>query len=84
MCNCGKGKKQIINNTRNQEVLNLVNETYSRLIQDKTIEEIGDLDWIEIYSVWRLLYPNANGTPSQQKVITDLDNSRQFLKIKYK
>jgi hypothetical protein len=82
-CNCGKAKKQVINNVHNQEILNIVEETYQRLIFGKEQSDITELDWIEIYTIWRLLYPNAKATPSQEGVLKDIINARQFRKITY-
>lgn len=81
MCKCG-GKFKPINNLKNQQILQMVKEVYENLIQGKELSEISQLDWIEIYSVWNLLYPNSSGTPSQIKVVEDLKNSQQYIRIK--
>ena len=82
-CNC-KGKKQILNNLKNQEVLELVKETLSQEVEGKSIEEIDNLGWTSLYGTWNLVYPNSTGTPDKQKVIDDLQNSLQFLKKTHK
>ena len=83
-CNCGKsGKKKLLNNTKNQETLQIVDEAFKRLVEGKQIEDISELDWIELYTIWRLLYPNASGSPSQNQVLNDINTSRQFLRVKY-
>lgn len=79
---CG-GKLQIINNLRNQEVLNQVKELTQRIIDSKPIEELDQLDWIELYGMWHQLYPNASGEPTKEMLIEDLRNSQQYLKVRY-
>lgn len=79
-CNCKSGKTKILNNLKNQEVLEMVKETLSQEVGDKTIEEIDNLSWTSLYGVWNLVYPNSNGTPNKEQVILDLKNSLQFLK----
>ena len=81
MCNCKK-KFKPINNLKNQQILTMVEETYTNLIKDKTLDQITQLDWIEIYSMWNLLYPNSSGQPNQNKVIEDIKNSLQYIRTK--
>lgn len=81
MCKCG-GKFKPINNLKNQEILKMCKDVYQSLIQGKELEQISPLDWIEIYSVWNLLYPNSSGVPNQIKVVEDLKTSQQYLRIK--
>lgn len=82
-CNCGK-KPKVINNTKNQQILNEVKAAFDGIMLNKTIEELDDFDKLELVSLWRLLYPAAQGTPDIPKVIHDIETSMQFLKVKYK
>jgi hypothetical protein len=84
MCNCGKGKKQLINNTKNQQVLNEIKSIYDSIVKDRNIEEIDDLDWAILYNAWKNLYPNASSVPTKEGVIKDIETSMQFLKVTYK
>lgn len=62
----------------------MAKEIHDTLIADKEQSEIPDLDWLEIYSVWNLLYPNSSGTPTKEKVIHDIKISEQYLPRKKK
>jgi hypothetical protein len=77
-CNCKK-KFTPINNLKNKEVLLMAKDIYDTLIVDKDQNNISDLDWLEIYSIWNLLYPNSSGVPSKEKVVEDIKTSGQYL-----
>lgn len=81
MCNCKK-KFKPINNLKDQQVLKMVKESYDNLVVGRDIETLTQLDWMELFSMWNLLYPNSSGQPTQNKVIEDLKSSQQYLRIK--
>lgn len=82
MCNCKSGKSRPINNLKDQYILKDVQEVFNRLIEGNDVENLSDLDWMELYQTWSMVYPNSTGTPSKTRVIDDLRNSLQFLKVK--
>ncbi len=84
MCNCKSGKAKRINNLKNQEVLQVASEINSRIISQKQINELDEFDWVELYGVWNLLYPQASQQASQEQVVDDIKKSLQFLKVNYK
>jgi hypothetical protein len=71
-----------VNNLKNQEILKMVKDSYTNLVQGKSIEEISDLDWIELYSMWNLIYPNSSIQPDKNRVVEDLKNTQQYIRIK--
>jgi hypothetical protein len=82
MCNCRK--KQIpINNLKNQEILNIAKEINEDIITKKSFAELNEFDWLELYQVWGMLYPQASNKPSQEQCISDIQNSLQYLKVNY-
>jgi len=81
---CGCKKKSIpINNVKNQEVLNIANEVNEKILNVKSFDQLDDFDWLELYQVWSLLYPQASNKPSKEGCINDIQTSLQFLKVKY-
>jgi hypothetical protein len=81
---CSCKKKQIpINNLKNQEILNIANEINDTIITQKSFAELNDFDWLELYQVWSMLYPQASNKPSKEQCISDIQNSLQFLRVKY-
>lgn len=81
-CNCKKPKP--LNNVKSQTHLLVAKDVYDRIITQKTLEEIDDLEWMEIYQAYKTVYPNATSIPDKQKVVEMISNSLQFLKVKYK
>lgn len=80
-CNCKKHTP--INNLKNQEILNIAKEVNDELITKKSFAELHDLDWMELYQVWSMLYPQAKDKPGKEQCIRDIQSSLQFLKINY-
>lgn len=80
-CNCGKPKK--LNNVKSQTHLLIAKDVYDRIITQKTIEEIDDFEWAEIYQAYKTVYPNSTSYPDKQRTLEMITNSLQFLKIKY-
>ena len=81
-CSCKK-KHIPINNLKNQEILNIANEINDTIITQKSFAELNDFDWLELYQVWSMLYPQASNKPSKEQCISDIQNSLQFLRVKY-
>ena len=81
-CNCGKPKK--LNNLNSQSHLLIAKDVYDRIISQKTIEEIDDSEWVEIYQAYKTVYPNSTSYPDKQRTIEMISNSLMFLKVKYK
>jgi hypothetical protein len=76
-CNCGKGKKQVLNNLNSKDHLRLASETFKTIIEQRTIEEYTDFDKIEIMGVYKSLYPNQRVEPTLSNAvhyITDAHN----------
>lgn len=81
---CGCKKKSIpVNNLKNQEVLNIAEDINKTIITQKSFDELNDFDWLELYQVWGMLYPQASNKPSKEQCIRDIQNSLQFLKVRY-
>jgi hypothetical protein len=81
---CGCKKKQIpINNLKNQEILNIAKEINEDIITKKSFAELNEFDWLELYQVWGMLYPQASNKPSQEQCIKDIQSSLQYLKVNY-
>jgi hypothetical protein len=81
---CGCKKKQIpINNLKNQEILNIAKEINEDIITKKSFAELNEFDWLELYQVWGMLYPQASNKPSQEQCINDIQSSLQYLKVNY-
>jgi len=81
-CNCKKPKQ--LNNIKSQSHLLLAKDVYDNIISKKSLDEIDEFEWAEIYQAYKAVYPNASSIPEKQKVVEMITNSLQFLKIKYK
>jgi hypothetical protein len=81
-CNC-KRKSLPLNNLKNQEILNIAEEITQTIINQKSFDELNDFDWVELFQVWGMLYPQASNKPSKEGCINDIQTSLQFLKVKY-
>ena len=62
----------------------MAKDVYENLIVGKEPNDIPDLDWLEIYSIWNLLYPNSSGVPNKEKVVVDIKTSGDYLPKKNK
>ncbi len=72
MCNCKKGKSQVINNVYNVDVVNYAKDIYNNIISTKTMEEYTDVDKVEIMSAYASLYPASSITPSLEEAINQI------------
>lgn len=83
-CGCGKGgRPQRINNLKSVDHLNLAKEIDDRILKQKSVEELDEFDWVELYSVFSQLYPQSTGIPSKEQVINEIKNAVGLLGIKY-
>lgn len=73
-----------MNNLKSQTHLLIAKDVYDRIISQKTIDEIDDFEWAEIYQAYKSVYPNATSYPDKQRTLEMITNSLQFLKIKYR
>jgi hypothetical protein len=80
-CNCKK-TPQVINNLKSQQHLQIADEIMTRVVGDKTWQELEDIDFIEVYAAYNILYPNASQVPSREMVLEHIRNGLQFLKKK--
>jgi hypothetical protein len=80
MCRTCGGKFKPINNLKNQQILKQVKEVYDRYVQ--LGDNVTDLDYLELLQMWNLIYPNSSGVPSREKVLLDIQNSFQYIKVK--
>ena len=72
MCNCKKGRNQVINNVYNVDVVNYAKEINDRVISVKTMEEYTDVDKVEIMGAYASLYPASSVTPSLEEAINQI------------
>ena len=72
MCNCKKGKAQVINNVYNVDVVNYAKEINERVISQKTMEEYTDVDKVEIMGAYSSLYPASSVTPTLEEAINQI------------
>lgn len=72
-CNCkGKGKSQVINNVYNVDVNAYAKEIYDRVIKDRNIGELTDVDKVEIMGAYSSLYPASSVTPTLEDAINQI------------
>jgi|694.fasta_scaffold143787_2 hypothetical protein len=84
MCNCKKGgRPKTLNNLKSVDHLNIAKEVDDRILKQKSIEELNDYDWLELYGVFSQLYPNTTGQPSKEEVVNEIKNAVALMGIKY-
>lgn len=64
-CNC---KKKIINNLDVPSYIKLAKEVWSS-IENKNFNDITEIEWMELYSVYNQIYPNSKGSPSKNELL---------------
>jgi len=82
---CSKCKnKKSFNNLDNPDVVNIAKDIYERVILQGNINTYTNLDKIEIYRAYNLLYPNSSAVPSLEDAIKQISTGIQVYGIKYK
>lgn len=82
-CNCKGARPKILNNLKSVDHLKIAKEVDDRILKQKSLEELDDFDWMELYGVFSQLYPNSTGTPSKEEVINEIKNAVALMGIKY-
>lgn len=80
-CNC-KRKNQVINNLSVPSYLQLGIDAFNS-VQDKKFEEIGDEDWILLYTSYNQIYPNSKGQPNKQELLEIMSKLQSYKKQPY-
>ena len=83
MCNCKKGKKQIINNLNSPDHIQYGKDVYNRVILHNTTQEFSDVDKIEIMGAYATLYPASSQTPTLEDAINKIKEAIQLFDVKY-
>jgi hypothetical protein len=71
-CGCKGGKKQVINNVDNINVITYAKEIYDRVILPNTTGEYSDVDKIEIMGAYASIYPASSQTPTIEEAINQI------------
>lgn len=74
MCNCKKSKP---NNLDSRIVLQEIREAHE-FVQRTGVENLTSPNWLYLYEVYSKAYPNSNGMPSQEELITILERASQL------
>ena len=74
-CNCGKGKKQVMNNLNSIDHINLAREVISTIISVKEIADYTDLDKMDVFNAYVALYPNARYTPTLENAVENIKHA---------
>jgi hypothetical protein len=84
MCNCKKGRKQVINNLDNPDHVNNAREVFRTIILGKGISEFTDYDKIELNMAYLSLYPNVNGQPTIEEMVGGIKQGIELYDVKYR
>jgi len=82
-CNCKRGGKPM-NNLSSPDHIQIAKDVFSRIISQKTIEDLTDLDKVEIMGAFASLYVNASSTPSVENAINEIKVGIELYDVKYK
>jgi hypothetical protein len=82
-CNCGKGKKQVMNNLDNPDNIANAKQVVESIINVKTIEDLNDLDKIEIMGAYYGLYPSSSIKPTVEDAINQIKIGIEIYGTKY-
>lgn len=80
-CNCKKQNK-VINNLSIPSYVQLGMDAWN-LVKDKKFEEIGDEDWVMLYSAYNKIYPNSKGQPDKQNLLEVMEKVQAYKKEIY-
>lgn len=83
MCNCKKGKKQIINNLDSVDHIQYAKEVYNRVITGQPDQVFNDLEKVEIIGAYATLYPSSSSTPSIEEAIKQIKQGIELFDVKY-
>jgi hypothetical protein len=84
MCNCKKGRKQVVNNLDSPDHVNNAREVFRTIILDKGISEFNDYDKIEINLAYLSLYPNVKGEPTIEEMVGGIKQGIELYDVKYR
>ncbi len=73
-----------MNNTLSSDHVQIAKDVFSRIISQKTIEDLTDLDKVEIMGAYATLYPNASATPSLENAINEIKIGIELYDTKYR
>jgi predicted nucleic acid-binding protein len=74
-CNCKSGKKQVMNNLQSVDHINLARDVYENIILQRSIEDFTDLDKLEIFNTYKVLYPNAKYQPALDNAVDNIKHA---------
>ena len=81
-CNCGKRKNQVINNLSIPSYVQLGIDAWNQ-VKDKRFEDIGDEDWVMLYTTYNKIYPNSKGQPNKQELLEIIEKVQSHKKQPY-
>jgi len=84
MCNCKKGRKQVVNNLDSPDHVNNAREVFRTIILDKGISDFTDYDKIEINMAYLSLYPNVKGEPTIEEMVGGIKQGIELYDVKYR
>lgn len=83
MCNCKRGKKQIVNNLDSVDHIGYAKEVYNRVITGQPDQVFNDLEKVEIIGAYATLYPSSSATPSIEEAIKQIKQGIELFDVKY-
>ena len=81
-CNCKN--PQVLNNLWSEDHLRLAKDVFDRIISKKSIEELDDFDKMEIFSVYKQIWPNTKTQPEISNAIFMITDAKEMLRNKVK
>jgi hypothetical protein len=83
MCNCKKGKKQVLNNLDSVDHIQYAKDVYNRIVLHNMTQDFNDIDKLEIMGAYSTLYPASSETPSIQDAINKIKEGIELFNVKY-
>ena len=81
-CNCKN--PQVLNNLYSEDYLKLALDVWQRIISKKTFEELDDFDKLEIFQVYKQIWPNSKIQPEISNAIFMITEAKEMLRNKVK
>jgi hypothetical protein len=74
-CNCGKGKKQTINNLQSVDHISAAKEVFTNVISQREIADYTELDKMDVFNTYAALYPNSKYVPTLDNAVENIKHA---------
>jgi len=84
MCNCKKGKKQILNNIESRDHINAAKLIWSDIIEGREVDSFNEMEKSIILQTYSSLYPASKMVPTIDEAIKLIKQAIEIYDVKYR